>query len=121
MDYIKKDGILYPNLKVNDNFEPITSLGKYGRQALKYLQEKYPHRALEMKLNGELMDIMHKVDAEANEMMITLQKQMLEADPLKNPQDILQSARHRNSIRMSAEEIVLADIVFKKRYYYSAG
>lgn len=31
---------------------------------------------------------MYKVDAEANDVMIILQKQMLESDPLKNPQDI---------------------------------
>ncbi|MCK5128516.1 MAG: TnpV protein [Clostridiales bacterium] len=115
INYTDKEGILYPNIKANDNFKPITSLGIYGRKALKYLQEEYPHRVLEMKMNGELMEVIHKVDDEANDLMITLQNQMLESDPLKNPQDVLKSARHRNSIKMSAEEIVLADIVFKKR------
>ncbi len=115
INYTEKDGILYPNIMRNDDFKPSTSLGKYGCIALKYIEDEYPHRALELKLDGELMEVMHKVDDEANDMMIILQKQMLEADPLKTPQDVLQSTRHRNSIRISAEEIVLTDIVFKKR------
>ena len=115
INYTEIDGILYPNIKRTVSFNPITSLGIYGRIALKYIEEEYLYRALELKLDGELMEVIHKVDAEANDMMITLQKQMLEADPLKNPQDVLQSTRHRNSIKMSAEEIVLKDIVFKKR------
>ena len=115
IEYTEKDGMLYPDFKRNESFNPITKLGKYGRMALKYLQQEYPHRELDLKLNGELMEVMHKVDDEANEMMITLQKQMLEANPLKNPQDVLESTRHRNSIKMTAEEIVLSELIFKKQ------
>ena len=115
IQYTEKDGILYPDFKRSKDFKSINSLGKYGRMALKYLQEEYPHRILEMKINGELTETLSQVDTEANEMMITLQKQMLQNEPLEDPRNFMESVRHRNSIHMAAEEIVLSEIVFRKR------
>ena len=48
-------------------------------------------------------------------MMLTLQKQMLQNEPLEDPRNFMESVRHRNSVHMSAEEIVLSEIVFRKR------
>ncbi len=115
INYTEKYGILYPNFKRNKNYKPISSLGKYGRMALKHLKIEYPNRYLEMKINDELISTMYQVDKEANEMMITLQKQFLENNPIKNPNDFMESLKHRNSIRMQAEEIVLTEIVYRKR------
>ena len=115
MTYTEKDGIQYPKLQVSKTFKPITQMGKYGRMALKYLQETKPHRALEMKLNGTLMDTFHKVNEEANEMMISLQKQLLEKDPIPDQNDYMGAVRHRNMIRAQAEEIVLDQIVYQVR------
>ena len=114
IQYTEKDGILYPDFKRSKGLKP-TALGKYGRMVLKYLKEQYPYRVLEMKINGELMETLHQVDTEAKEMMITLQKQMLKNEPLEDPRNFMKSVRHRNSIHMAAEEIVLSEIVFRKR------
>ena len=51
IQYREKDGILYPDFKRCKDLKTISNLGKYGRMALKYLQEEYPHRVLEMKIN----------------------------------------------------------------------
>ena len=115
IQYTEKDGILYPDFRRSEDFKTINSLGKYGRMALKYLQEEFPHRILEMKINGKLIKTLSQVDTEAKEMMITLQKQMLQNEPLDNPRNFMESVRHMNSIHMASEEIVLSEIVFRKR------
>lgn len=113
--YTEKDGILYPNLMVSENYMPLTRMGKYGRMALYYLEQTRPHRAMELRLNGELMEAFHRVDEEATEKMISLEDELLQSNPIPDPNEYLATVQHRNMIRAQAEEIVLREIVYQPR------
>lgn len=114
--YVEKDGILHPNIQISNNPEAdMKPLGKYGQMALNHLKETYPIRFSKLLTEGELMPMMHKVNEEAYQMLETLSEQRLTKDPVPNPQDTFEGYRHRQMIKDTAEEIVLREIVFKRR------
>lgn len=122
LNYTEKDGILYPNLQISNDPQADQPLGRYGRMALEYLKEQHPDRYTALKMAGSLMGIMHRVQEEAVEKIETLIQQMLQREPLPtNPEtglpteDILERTRHLNSLKRSAEEIVLAEVVLIPR------
>ena len=112
MDYQEKDGILYPMIKISEENEPI---GKYGRIALKYLHDEHHNRYNFLLASGNLMNIIKKVDQEAEERMEVLTARMLEEKPLTDPTNTILSWQEREQIRAIAEEIVLKEIVCKIR------
>ena len=87
--YIEKNGIQYPNIGKTEKINTKTSVGKYGRMAMNYLKEVKPHRLLEMKINGTMNETFSQVDKEANDMLLTLKKQLLSQNPIANPNDFL--------------------------------
>ena len=116
MSYTEKDGVLLPNLQISNNSEDDSQpLGKYGRMAMEYLHENHPQRFMILKMDGTLMEKMHRVHREAVEKIEYITQQMLEAEPMPATEDILEKTRHLNSLRSAAEEIVLNEIIFKVR------
>lgn len=112
MDYKGKDRILYPMIKISEENEPI---GKYGYMALKYLHDEHRNRYNFLLASGNLMNIIKKVDQEAEERMEVLTARMLEEKPLTDPTNTILSWQEREQIRAIAEEIVLKEIVYKIR------
>ena len=88
-------------------------LGKYGLLAKNYWQENKEIQLQILIANGTMMKTMHEIEDRANQMMEQLQKEMLEKDPVKNPQDTMESYKHRQRIHDQAEEIVLREVVYK--------
>ena len=115
LDYTEKDGILYPNLQISNNEEADQPLGRYGRMAMEYLQENHPDRVTALKMDGSLMEVMHRVQSEATEKIESLIQEMLKTDPLPNSEDTMERTRHYNSLKLSAEEIVIREIVLIPR------
>lgn len=116
MSYTEKDGVLLPNLQISNNSEDDSQpLGKYGRMAMEYLHENHPQRFMILKMDGTLMEKMHRAHREAVEKIEHIIQQMLEAEPMPVTEDILEKTRHLNSLRSAAEEIVLHEIIFKVR------
>lgn len=115
LSYTEKDGILYPNLQVSNDSRADQPLGRYGRMALEYLRENHPDRFTILKMDGSLMEIMHRVQEEATERIEALIQQMLKGDPLPETADTLERTRHYNSLKLQAEEIVLHDLVLIPR------
>lgn len=115
LSYTEKDGILYPNLQVSNDSRADQPLGRYGRMALEYLRENHPDRFTILKMDGSLMEIMHRVQEEATERIEALIQQMLKGDPLPEAVDTLERTRHYNSLKLQAEEIVLHDLVLIPR------
>ena len=83
LDYTEKDGILYPNLQISNSEEADQPLGRYGRMALEYLRENHPDRYTALKMDGSLMETMHRIQDEATEQIETMTQQMLKADPCR--------------------------------------
>lgn len=122
IQYTEKDGILYPNLQISNDPQADQPLGRYGIMALEYLKEQHPDRYTTLKMAGNLMETMHKVQEEATERIEALIQQMLKNNPLPtNPEtdlpteDTLERTRHLNSLKRAAEETVLAEIVLIPR------
>ena len=115
LTYTEKDGLLYPNLQVSNSEEADQPLGRYGRMALEYLRDNHPDRYTALKMDGSLMEIMHRVQDEATEKIESLTQQMLQQDPMPQTEDILERTRHLNALKLMAEETVLQTIVLIPR------
>lgn len=90
-------------------------LGKYGRMAMEYLHEQNPQRFSLLKMQGELMNLMYQVDEEAAQEIERITRSLLEKDPLPEMEDILEKTRHYNQHKLTAEEIVLREMVLIPR------
>jgi len=115
LTYREQDGMLLPDLQISNNSEADQPLGRYGRMALEYLKENYPERYTILKMDGSLMEIMHRVQDEAAEKIEAMIRQMLQQEPMPQTEDILERTRHLNSLKLMAEETVLQSIVLIPR------
>ena len=115
LSYHEQDGVLLPNICISNQPEDEQPLGRYGRMALAYLRENHPERYAVLKMDGTLMKTMHQVQRDALERMEHLTQQMLLDDPLPETEDILERARHWNSLKSMAEKTVLQMVVLTVR------
>lgn len=115
LSYHEQDGVLLPNICISDQPEDEQPLGRYGRMALVYLRENHPERYAVLKMDGNLMKTMHRVQRDALERMEHLTQQMLLDDPVPETEDLLERARHWNDLKSMAEKIVLQTTVFRVR------
>ena len=90
-------------------------LGKYGRMAMKHLHETDPQRFSLLKMQGELMTLMYRVDEEATEQVWKISQTLLEKDPMPPTDDTLERTRHLNKHRDIAEELVINELVLIPR------
>ena len=90
-------------------------LGKYGRMAMNHLHETNPQRFSLLRMQGELMNLMYRVDEEATEQMDKITRKLLEDDPMPKTDDIMVRTRHLNKHRGIAEEIVIHELVLIPR------
>ena len=61
LHYKEQEGMLLPDLQISNNSEADRPLGRYGRMALEYLKDNQPERYTILKMDGSLMEIMHRV------------------------------------------------------------
>lgn len=111
LSYTEKDGTMLPDIQISNDRKSDCPLGRYGRMALEYLRENHPQRFMTMKMNGTLMEKMHSVNEEALIQIENLTHQMLKKEPTPDTEDTLERTRHLNSLRRSAEEIVIVCLV----------
>lgn len=115
LSYHKQDGMLLPNIQISNCTEDDRPLGRYGRMALSYLRDNYPNRYTALKMDGSLMEIMHRIQREATEQIERLTQQMLRDAPMPVTDDILERARHLNDLKSMAEETILQSVVLVER------
>ena len=82
LKYREQDGMMLPDLQISNSSEADQPLGRYGRMALEYLRENHPERFTTLKMDGSLMEIMHRVQDEATEKIEALTQQMLQQEPI---------------------------------------
>ena len=116
LKYREQDGMMLPDLQISNSSEADQPLGRYGRMALEYLRENHPERFTTLKMDGSLMEIMHRVQDEATEKIEALTQQMLQQEPLPQTEDIMERTRHLNSLKLMAEETVLQSVVLIPRW-----
>ena len=107
--YKEVDGIFYPNLVLKP--EKNVMVGKYGTLWMRYMEEKYPMRYLELHLDGELRVKAAEVNEEAMEVLDTMEQAYLKKYKPKNPNSTMEMWRLREQARAVAEEFILEDII----------
>ena len=101
-----------PDLAVNEE-EP--TYGKYGMLRRQFLKEHRSARYQYLLMTGELTGHLNQVDQEAREQVETLVKQMVEKQGVTEQlkmQDQMKWVGLMNNIKVSAEEIVLKEIIY---------
>ena len=118
--YDEKNGLSYtlcgdyylPDLVLNEE-EP--AYGKYGMLRKRFLKEHRPIRYQSLLLSGKLTAHLNQIDREATEQVEVLMKQMTEKQGVNENlkrRDQMKWVRLMNNIKVSAEEIVLKDMVY---------
>ena len=115
LSYHEQDGMLLPNIQISNCAEDDRPLGRYGRMALSYLRDNYPDRYTALKMDGSLMETMHRIQWEATAQIERLTQQMLMDAPMPVTDDTLERTRHLNDLKSMAEETILQSFVLVER------
>ena len=109
--YTEIDGIFYPNLVLKP--EKNAFVGKYGIIWMRFMEEKYPMRYLELHMGGELRIKAAEINEEAIEVLDIMVQVYLKKHKPKDPDSTMEMWRLREQARAIAEEFILEDIVCK--------
>ena len=118
--YDEKNGMSYtlhgdyylPDLVLNEE-EPI--YGKYGMLRKQFLKEHRSARYQSLLLTGKLNEHLNQTDQEAREQVEMLMEQMTEKQGVTEElkvQDQMKWVGLMNNIKVSAEEIILKNMVY---------
>ena len=118
--YDEKNGMSYtlhgdyylPDLVLREE-EP--TYGKYGMLRKQFLKEHRSARYQHLLLTGKLNEHLNQTDQEAREQVETLMEQMTEKQGVTEElkaQDQMKWVRLMNNIKVSAEEIILKNMVY---------
>ena len=110
LTYTEKDGILYPNLEMDED-RGLLMLGKYGIMAMNYLKENYEARYKSLLRFGRLAEKMREVEAEANQRQDLLISAYLQANPPSDRNSTMQMWQIRQQAQIQAEEIVIQEVI----------
>ena len=101
-----------PDLVLNEA-EP--TYGKYGMLRKQFLKEHRPIRYQNLLLSGKLTAHLNQIDQEVTEQVEVLMKQMAEKQDVTEElkaQDQMKWVGLMNNIKVSAEEIILKNMVY---------
>ncbi|MEE0061422.1 MAG: TnpV protein [Acutalibacteraceae bacterium] len=108
-----KDGAMIPVIEASD--EKPMELGVYAAKHLRFLKEEQPERYTELMLLENTTEYLHNIEIRAQnrkETIIEQQKKALGVTEELKEKDQMKWVGLMNSIIQSAEEIVLAEIVY---------
>ena len=114
IEYIKCGDYYIPDLKLPE--QEVLPLGKFGRMRLKYLRENSPYLYNNHLLNGTLNKHCAEVEAKAEARLAELIEATARAEGVTEAlkaKDPLKWVGLMNSIKASAEEVVLNEIVLR--------
>ena len=110
--YREENGHLIPNVILPA--QTAYQIGKYGRIHLDYIKNHRRGRYTTLLTEGKLNVRLHEIDLEANEMLETIIPRLATErgiDEELKARDMLRWVAEMNSIKASAEEIVLREVV----------
>lgn len=111
LTYTMQGDYLIPNLTVPEN----PKLGKYGMLRRTFLREHRDGIYTGMLLNGTLNSHLEEVDRQAQKMLDNLTEQMKALNGVTESlkaEDQMRWVQMMNSIRHSAEEVILNDLIY---------
>lgn len=114
IEYIRVGDYYIPNLTLPKP-RRTGNIGKYGRLKLNYMKKHNIPKYTEMLLNNELNSYLLDVDYTCKNKIETLIKQMAESENVTEElkaNNQLEWGSKMNSIKQSAEEIVLNELIY---------
>ena len=110
--YREENGRLIPEMKLPEqtNYQ----IGKYGQFYLDYIKNHRRGRYTTLLTEGKLNARLHEIDLDANEMLDTIIPRLAAErgiDEDLKARDMLRWVAEMNNIKVSAEEIVLREVV----------
>ena len=111
--YRVKNGHFIPDITLPEQTD--YQIGKYGRMHLDYIKQHCRGRYTTLLTEGKLNAWLHEIDLEANEMLETIIPRLAAEsgiDENLKARDMLRWVAEMNSIKASAEEIVLWEVIY---------
>jgi len=111
--YREGNGHLIPNVTLPEQTD--YQIGKYGRMHLDYIKNHRRGRYTTLLTEGKLNVRLHEIDLEANEMLESIIAHLAAErgiDEDLKARDMLRWVAEMNNIKVSAEEIVLREVVY---------
>ena len=112
--YREENGHLIPDVTLPKQTD--YQIGKYGRMHLDYIKQHRRGRYTTLLTEGKLNARLHEIDLEANKMLETIIPRLAtERGIHENLKacDMLRWVAEMNSIKASAEEIVLREVIYQ--------
>ena len=112
--YRQENGHLIPDITLPEQTE--YQIGKYGRMHLDYIKSHRRGRYTTLLTEGKLNARLHEIDLEANKMLETIIPRLAierGIDENLKTRDMLRWVAEMNSIKASAEEIVLREVIYQ--------
>ena len=110
--YHEENGHLIPDVTLPEQTD--YQIGKYGRMHLDYIKNHRRGRYTTLLTEGKLNARLHEIDLEATEMLDTIIPRLATErgiDENLKARDMLRWVAEMNNIKVSAEEIVLREVV----------
>ena len=112
--YREESGRLIPEMKLPEqtNYQ----IGKYGQFYLDYIKNHRRGRYTTLLTEGKLNARLHEIDLEANEILDSIISRLATErgiDENLKTRDMLHWVAEMNNIKVSAEEIVLKEVIYK--------
>ena len=114
LTYREENGRLSPNLELSEQTN--YNIGKYGLLHLDFIKEHRKGRYTTIITECRLNEYLYKIDLEANEMLETIIPRLAAErgiDENLKARDMLRWVAEMNSIKASAEEIVLREVIYQ--------
>ena len=112
--YREENRHLIPNITLTEQTD--YQIGKYGRMHLDYIKSHRRGRYTTLLTEGKLNARLHEIDLEANKMLETIIPRLAierGIDENLKTRDMLRWVAEMNSIKASAEEIVLREVIYQ--------
>ena len=112
IDYVLAEDYYIPDLKLP---EESRSIGRWGRMCQTYMKECHHARYISLLLTGKLWTYLADLNEQAEEMLDAIIRQMMEAEGVTeelNAHDQMEWICRCNSIRIRAEEIIRAELIY---------
>ena len=112
--YHEENGHLIPDIALPEQTD--YQIGKYGRMHLVYIKQHRRGRYTTLLTEGKLNARLHEIDLEASEMFVNIIHCLAAErgiDENLKACDMLRWVAEMNSIKASAEEVVLREVVYQ--------
>ena len=113
LDYVLVGDCYFPTLILAEDFRHV---GRWGRTYKRYLKEHHPARYQALLLSGRLNTYLADIDAQAEEQLELLTRQMAEREGVNEELKAVNQmewVRRMNSIQYRAEEVIKTTLIYR--------